>query len=126
MAQQQILSVGQCLADHGGIRWSLQAHFPDVKLVGVATREEVLEHLQKEPVDLILVNRVFDANGDSGNDLIEQLKQDEQFAGLPVMLVSNYEDAQERAVELGALPGFGKSSLGQSAMINAIEAALAK
>ena len=34
-----------------------------------------------------------------------------------MMLVSNYEDAQNEAVAAGALPGFGKASLGQPHML---------
>jgi len=30
---------------------------------------------------------------------------------VPVMLVSNFADAQAQAVESGALPGFGKAAL---------------
>ena len=37
---------------------------------------------------------------------------------MPVMLVSNYEDSQRQAVLAGAAPGFGKSALGQSQMID--------
>ncbi len=40
------------------------------------------------------------------------------------MLVSNHEDAQAEAVAAGALPGFGKASLGQPGMIERVAAAL--
>lgn len=61
---------------------------------------------------LVLVNRVFDMDGASGMELISQLKSKEsEFAGIPVMLVSNYEKSQAEAIANGAIPGFGKSEL---------------
>jgi len=36
---------------------------------------------------------------------------------VPVMLVSNYQEAQQQAVGAGAVPGFGKDSLGRPSMI---------
>jgi two-component system chemotaxis response regulator CheY len=57
------------------------------------------------------VNRVSDADGSPGIELIRALKADPGLAGVPVMLVSNYADAQAQAVALGALPGFGKADL---------------
>jgi CheY-like chemotaxis protein len=116
MPLKRVLSVGQCFADHSSIRWTLEEHFP-AQVIPAATVAEVKARLQQERYDLILVNRIFDADGVSGLDLIEQLKQDEKSRDLPVMLVSNYEDAQQEAVARGALPGFGKASLGQPQML---------
>ena len=39
--------------------------------------------------DLVLVNRVLDADGSSGLDLIRAIKADPDLANVPVMLVSN-------------------------------------
>jgi len=39
-------------------------------------------------------------------------------------LVSNYTDAQAQAVQAGAEPGFGKSSLGQPQMLDRVRAFL--
>jgi hypothetical protein len=44
-------------------------------------------------------------------DLIRQMKTDPALQALPVMLVSDYEDAQAEAIAAGAAPGFGKSAL---------------
>jgi hypothetical protein len=64
------------------------------------------------PDALLLINRVLDGRFDAGTgvDLIEQLAGRQPAPKL--MLISNYPDAQARAVEAGALPGFGKSELG--------------
>ena len=78
-----------------------------------------LAALHQQPFDLVLVNRVLDADGSAGLDVVEQIKTDTNLRELPVMLVSNYEDAQRQAVEKGALPGFGKATLGQPHMLRA-------
>ena len=62
--------------------------------------------------DLVLVNRVFDADGDSGLEFIAAIKASGDTT--PMMLVSDYADAQAQAVAKGAMPGFGKSMLGRS------------
>jgi len=120
MPTRRVLSVGQCFADHSSIRRTLEQHFA-VEVIPAATMAEVRARLQQERYDLILVNRIFDADGVSGLALIEILKQEEKSRHLPVMLVSNYEDAQREAVAQGALPGFGKASLGQPQMLGRLQ-----
>ena len=88
--------------------------------IPAATQAEALEQLRQEAFDLVLVNRVFDADGDSGVDLIQRIKADEALKTTPVMLVSNYADAQREAVKAGAEPGFGKTSLGRLEMLDKV------
>jgi hypothetical protein len=78
---------------------------------------EAITSLQQTHYDLVLVNRVFDANGDSGLKLIKQLKGDSNLKVTPVMLISNYPDAQADAQAAGALPGFGKEQIGKSQLV---------
>jgi ActR/RegA family two-component response regulator len=84
MTVKRVLSVGQCSADHGKITRSLQS-FP-VEIVAAATTDEALAVLRQESFALVLVNRVFDADGDSGLEFI-------------------------KAVAAGAIAGFGKAAL---------------
>ncbi len=88
------------------------------------TFAETFEELQGAHFDLVLVNRVLNADGSSGLELIRSLKQDANFSEVPVMLVSNFEDAQQAAESLGALPGFGKADLHTARSIERIEQAL--
>jgi CheY-like chemotaxis protein len=110
MSNKRVLSVGQCLADHGSISWMLRNTFGS-EVVAASTGEQALQRLSRESFDLVLVNRVFDADGDSGIDWIRRVKSDEKFAAMPILLVSNYSDAQTQAVAAGARPGFGKAAL---------------
>jgi CheY-like chemotaxis protein len=121
MATKRVLSVGQCAMDHGNISRMLTGHF-QAEVVPADTAEEALDLVRGGGFDLVLVNRVFDSNGGSGLDLIRRLKAGGQAP--PVMLVSNYEDAQKEAVAAGALPGFGKGALGTPATLGRLRAAL--
>ncbi len=86
-------------------------HAFDVRVRGAVARDDALEALRSEPFDLVLVNRIIDGDGSSGLDLIRAIKADPELAEVPVMLVSNYGDAQADAVAIGALRGFGKVEL---------------
>jgi hypothetical protein len=58
-------------------------------------------------------------------DLIKRVKADPQLQSVPVMLVSNYEDAQAEAVAAGAAVGFGKAALGRPQMLERVKPFLA-
>jgi two-component system chemotaxis response regulator CheY len=123
MNRPKVLSVGQCGYDHGNLARALAERF-DAEVVGADTAAEAIEAVRSAPRDLVLVNRVLDADGSMGLDLIRALKADPALAAVPVMLVSNLAEAQDEAVESGALPGFGKSELNSARAIERIEAAL--
>jgi CheY-like chemotaxis protein len=123
MSAKRVLSVGQCFADHGAIARTLQKHF-QAEVVPAATAPEALAALRQHPFDLVLVNRILDGDGTSGVDIVARIKTDPELRQLPVMLVSNYEDAQGQAVAEGALPGFGKAALGQPRTLARLEALL--
>jgi two-component system chemotaxis response regulator CheY len=120
MSEKRILSVGQCGADHGALARTLRQHF-QAEVVVAHSASEALNQLRQEPFALVLVNRVFDADGSSGLEFIRQLKAEEDLRQHHVMLVSNYEDAQQQAVAAGAEPGFGKAALGHSAMLSRVK-----
>ena len=64
---------------------------------------------------LVLINRVFDRTREQGLELVTRLQSERPET--PTMLISNYADAQQAAVKSGALPGFGKSQLGDAALV---------
>jgi two-component system chemotaxis response regulator CheY len=123
MTGKRILSVGQCGPDHGAIARAFQQSF-GAEVVGVDTSLEAVEKLRSEPFALVLVNRVYDADGSSGLEFIKQVKSDEALRDTPVMLVSNYEDAQQEAVAAGAVRGFGKVTLRSLQTVESIKLVL--
>ncbi len=123
MTTRRVLNVGQCFADQGSIARTLRKAF-DVEVVAADTIAEALRRLRQERFALVLVNRVLDADGSAGLELIRQVRADEALQDMPVMLVSNYDDAQQEAVAAGAAPGFGKAALGQPHMLDRVRAFL--
>ena len=123
MARVRILSVGQCGMDHGQIGRALGRPL-DAEVIAADTHEDAGRQLAGGVFDLVLVNRVGDLDGAPGLEFIRALKADPATVGVPVMLVSNYPDAQAEAVSAGAAPGFGKSDLRTERALEPVRAAL--
>jgi len=109
---KRVLDVGQCGMDHSAIRRLVEGQFA-AQVVQAHGLADAIGRLKEEPFDLVLVNRKLDADHSDGLEVLRAIKADTTLARTPVMLVSNYPDAQEAAVAAGAEPGFGKSELSQ-------------
>jgi CheY-like chemotaxis protein len=120
---KRILDVGQCGPDHHAIRRLLEPRF-GAEVVQAHGPSDALAHLRREKFDLVLVNRKLDADYSDGLPIIQAIKADPAIASVPVMLVSNYEDAQQAAVAAGAVEGFGKAQLGHAETLEKLRAAL--
>jgi DNA-binding NarL/FixJ family response regulator len=107
---KRVLDVGQCGPDHSSISRLLRTHF-DVEIVPAALPADALDQLRDGKFDLVLINRKLDADYSDGTVILRAIKADESLSGVPVMLVSNYADAQQAAVTHGAEYGFGKAEL---------------
>lgn len=118
---QQILLVGHC-----GYDGSMLRHVVGKIAEGVpvhdATSSQELENAG--PQTLVLINRqlTWGFGVDSGVELIRRLAAKPDAPAM--MLVSNYEDAQQAAVEAGALPGFGKGALTSPATAERLRAVI--
>jgi CheY-like chemotaxis protein len=119
----RVLSIGQCPADHAAISRVLADQF-QAAVIPVDNEDQAALELRRAPVSLILVNRIFDADGRLGLEFIRRWKEAEPH--VPIMLVSNYEDAQKDALQAGAVAGFGKAALGQPAMLDRLRPYLAE
>ena len=106
----RVLSVGQCSFDGRAIETLLHSIRSCIIVEHVGAADQAIKQMQARRYALILVNRILDATGESGFDLIRSIRNVPQSP--PVMLVSNLADAQEESVALGAIRGFGKSRLG--------------
>lgn len=120
---RRILSVGQCSFDHGNLTRAFREHFR-AELVSTPDAQSALKDFASGGYDLVLINRLFDEDGDSGLDFLKNQIGVFQKAGVPVMLVSNFPDAQMDAVRIGAKPGIGKSTLGSPSFIKAVQTAV--
>src|SRR5438876_743573 len=123
MSRNKILSLGQCAADHASIGGLIRDQF-GAEVTAGQTYEDARAKLRQGDYALVLVNRVLDYDGQPGLDFIDWLKGDERLRATPVMLVSNYPDAQQEAVARGALPGFGKSALREPETLDRLRSVL--
>lgn len=121
---KRVLNVGQCGMDHGTIRRLIEGHF-EARVVPAASADEALSQLRGGAYDLVLVNRKLDADHSDGMDVLRAIKADAALAPLPVMLVSNYPDAQQEAEAAGAVPGFGKAQVSSPETLKRLRAYLA-
>ena len=108
--KRKVLDVGQCNADNSRISQLLQKHF-DAQVDRSHSLDEAVKAATSTAYDLILINRLLDANGSAGMDVLASLKSNPASADIPVMIVSNYQEAQDQAVQNGAVAGFGKAAL---------------
>ncbi len=111
-----VLNVGQCSFDHGNITSVLASAFA-ATVDRAETADEAFAVIRNGSYSLVLVNRIFDGDGSEGLDLVRRLRGDDATRDTPVMLVSNHDDAQEKAIALGAKRGFGKDGLGGPALV---------
>jgi len=107
---QTVLDVGQCNPDHSSISSLLTRNF-DVNVQRAQSHQQAITMAKDLQPALILINRLYDADGSEGMKTLAAIKADDATAAIPVMIISNYADAQQAAVAAGAVQGFGKSSL---------------
>ncbi|MHC4670932.1 MAG: response regulator [Planctomycetota bacterium] len=105
-----VLDVGQCNPDHHAIKSIIMQHF-QARVDRAQLTDQAMDALQQKQYHLVLVNRIIDRDGSEGIILIQRIKQDQKLLHIPVMMVSNYPQAQDQAVNAGAVPGFGKAEL---------------
>ena len=110
MTQKTVLSIGQCRPDQAAISHYLTSHF-QARVLTADLPTDAYQLLREQSIDLVLVNRKLDADYSDGMEIVQHLCTDELTAKIPVMLVSNFAEWQEKAVEMGAVYGFGKAEL---------------
>ena len=116
---KRVLDVGQCNPDHMSLSRFLTSHF-DVKVDRAHRLDDTLSKLRDQSYDLVLINRKLDADHSEGIDVLKTIKSDEDLKTTPVLLVSNYPDAQAAAIAAGAEPGFGKAELGSPTTVERV------
>ncbi|QDT42511.1 hypothetical protein Pan241w_25950 [Gimesia alba] len=105
---KRVLSVGQCMPDANAIARFLTTHF-DVAIEESDLEFDTMEKLKQQSYDLVMINRKLDADYSDGIELIQKIKQSSDVKPCRLMLVSNYPEYQEQAVQAGAEYGIGKN-----------------
>ncbi len=106
---KNVLVVGHCDLDNPQITSLLEKNF-SVKVMRVKLLKKVIEYLEKQDYDLVIINRIGAFDQESALELIKKIKEDGRFK-VPLMMVTNYKDQMDNAVEEGAVPGYGKDKL---------------
>ena len=106
---KNVLIVGHCDLDNPQITSLLEKNF-STNVTRVKLLKNVIEHLEKQDCDLVIINRIGAFDQESGLELIEKIKVDGRFKS-PLMMITNYKDQMDMAVEIGAVPGYGKDKL---------------
>ena len=107
---KRVLDIGNCVPDHRAIVALIESNF-DAQVCQADQWDDAAEQLRSQPFDLVLVNRKLDIDYSDGLEVIRRIKQDPLLKSLPVMLVTNFAEHQQQAVQAGAVEGFGKQSL---------------
>jgi DNA-binding response OmpR family regulator len=118
-----ILDVGNCQPDHSSLARFLTGHF-DCQVVQAHGLDDALAELKSRRYDLVLVNRKLDRDYSDGIDIIREIKADAAIAGVPCMLITNFPDHQDAAVEIGAVRGFGKLEFSQPETLEKLKTVL--
>ena len=114
-----VVDLGQCDPDHASIKRVVEPL--GVTVVRAHSGADVKRLLAEGGVVLVLVSRILDADGSDGMAIVKEVVDD---MAVPVMLVSNHAEYQKKAVDIGAVPGFGKAALRDPATIQIIRNAL--
>lgn len=110
MAKCRVLDVGNCPPDYAAIKNMLESRF-EVTVSQAHGAADALDALRSDSYDLVLINRKLDRDYSDGTEVLQQIKADAVLGKVPVMIVTNYAEHQQSAIQLGAVEGFGKLSL---------------
>ena len=123
MTKRTVLDVGNCAPDHFAIKRMLSSKF-EASVLQTHGAQDTLQTLRSQHVDLVLINRKLDQDYSDGTEILKLIKADSQLSSIPVMLVTNLDEYQAAAIQLGAEPGFGKLALDTPATHQRIAAVL--
>jgi hypothetical protein len=120
---KRVALVGHCGPDSSYLRLAVGKASKEIQVLMVDDDAE-LKSVLDDGVELLLLNRQLEWGFDDreGVDLIRKLRA--AYPKVRTMLVSNYPEAQQAAVQAGALPGFGKRELGSPRVGELIRRAL--
>jgi two-component system chemotaxis response regulator CheY len=120
---KKVVLVGHCGPDSSYLRMAVSRAIKDSSVL-MAEDDASLQKQIQGGVDLLLVNRQLDwgFSTEDGVQLIQQLRTN--HPQLKVMLISNYPEAQQAAVNVGAAPGFGKAQIGRPEVSELLKSAL--
>lgn len=115
-----VVDCGNCGPDFHSLRQFVTSNF-DAVVIQTHNAEETIKLLQGREVALVTVNRKLDRDYTDGMEVVRKIKADDQFAETPVMLVTNYEEHQQTAMDAGCVRGFGKLALRDPSTVDLLQ-----
>lgn len=107
---KRILLVGHCGVDGPRMQSEIGSFLDDADVLRINSAGD-LKRAVDEGAALLLVNREpLGFQPKAGVDLIREIHS--KHPDQKMMLVSDYEEAQQEAEQVGAMPGFGKRDIG--------------
>ncbi len=107
---QKLLIVGQCDFDYQRISFVVKKNY-NIEIHRADLFDDAIQSALDTQYDLIMINRLLDIDRSEGMAVLHELKSNPQTEHTPVMIISDYQEAQEAAVAAGASLGFGKATL---------------
>jgi hypothetical protein len=106
---KNLLIVGHCDLDHPQITSLIENNF-SVKVTREKLLNKTIEQMNKLDYDLVIINRIGAFDQESALELIKSIKESGRFEA-PLMMITNLQDQMDKAIECGAVPGYGKDKL---------------
>ncbi len=113
---KEVLIVGHCDLDHPQITSLIEKNF-SAAVTRVKLLKDTKGHLEQKNYDLVIINRIGAFDSESGLELIKEIKKGDSDQP-PLMMVTNYQEQMDSAVENGAVLGYGKERLHDKETIN--------
>ena len=114
-----LLDCGNCGPDFNAIRTMAEREFGALVLQSHGL-EDTLATLRARAVDLVTINRKLDQDYSDGLEVAKAIKADPKLSDVPVMLVTNFDEHQQAAMEVGCVRGFGKLAIGSASARDAL------
>ncbi len=106
---KNVLIVGHCDQDNPQITSLIEKNF-SAKVTREKLLKKIIGCLEKQDYDLVIINRIGAFDQEGGLELIKEIKKDGRF-DTPLMMVTNYKEQMDKAIECGAVEGYGKDKL---------------
>lgn len=115
---RKVALVGHCGPDSFLLVHAIRSAVPGVEVIKNTEEKD----LWGSGAELLLVNRVLDGFYDDEKGL--RIIEEAASKGVPAMIISNYQEAQDAALAAGGVTGFGKTDVRSDKARIAIRTAL--
>ena len=101
--------------------WAMGLKSAGIEVITASSGQEGLNQVKVQKPDLVLLDQIMPDM--LGNVVLNTLKQDPETTNIPVMLISNYNEAQmmKEAIEIGAIDYILKYQIETSDLVDKVK-----